>query len=207
MSAPARSSRSVVGRLSSSVTPSAGTAISADAPPDTGRAASRRRRTRRRRAPAPGVRPLRSPPSAADGRRRTISNGGGSPLRRPVGADDEAGADRAPPSTSPAAPAIAGAALPDGETGAAPSVDAGLRCVARARARRARPASTAAMPARTMARRSCRRSASGTCQCVCLGSDQAERPVTTSNFLRSELTSCGGVVLRGELFELAHDSS
>jgi len=26
-------------------------------------------------------------------------------------------------------------------------------------------------------------------QCVCLGSDQDERPVTTSNFLRSELTS------------------
>ena len=28
-----------------------------------------------------------------------------------------------------------------------------------------------------------------TCQWVCLGSDQAERPVTTSNFLRSELTT------------------
>ena len=27
------------------------------------------------------------------------------------------------------------------------------------------------------------------CQCVCLGSDQAERPVTTSNFLRRELTT------------------
>jgi hypothetical protein len=29
----------------------------------------------------------------------------------------------------------------------------------------------------------------GTSQCVCLGSDQAERPVTTSNCFRSELTS------------------
>ena len=28
-----------------------------------------------------------------------------------------------------------------------------------------------------------------TCQWVCLGSDQAERPVTMSNFLRSELTN------------------
>jgi hypothetical protein len=27
------------------------------------------------------------------------------------------------------------------------------------------------------------------CQWVCLGSDQAERPVTTSNFLRMELTT------------------
>ena len=27
------------------------------------------------------------------------------------------------------------------------------------------------------------------CQCVCLGSDQAESPVTTSNFLRRELTT------------------
>jgi hypothetical protein len=30
-------------------------------------------------------------------------------------------------------------------------------------------------------------------QWVCFGSDQAERPVTTSNFLRSELTSCGAL--------------
>ena len=29
----------------------------------------------------------------------------------------------------------------------------------------------------------------GNSQCVCLGSDQAERPVTTSNFLRRELTT------------------
>src|SRR6266851_3372508 len=30
-------------------------------------------------------------------------------------------------------------------------------------------------------------------QCVCLGSDQAESPVTTSNFLRSELTNWGAL--------------
>jgi hypothetical protein len=30
-------------------------------------------------------------------------------------------------------------------------------------------------------------------QCVCLGSDQAERPVTPSNFFRSELTSCSAL--------------
>ena len=33
----------------------------------------------------------------------------------------------------------------------------------------------------------------GACQCVCLGSDQDESPVTTSNFLRSELTSWGAL--------------
>src|SRR4030095_11432205 len=33
----------------------------------------------------------------------------------------------------------------------------------------------------------------GTGQCDCLGSDQAESPVTTSNFLRSELTTCGAL--------------
>jgi len=31
--------------------------------------------------------------------------------------------------------------------------------------------------------------AEGTRQCECLGSDQAERPVTTSNFFRSVLTT------------------
>jgi hypothetical protein len=35
------------------------------------------------------------------------------------------------------------------------------------------------------------KSVEGTSQCVCLGSDQAERPVTTSNCFRSELTNCG----------------
>lgn len=33
----------------------------------------------------------------------------------------------------------------------------------------------------------------GAGQCDCLGSDQAESPVTTSNFLRSELTTCGAL--------------
>src|SRR4029077_21134416 len=31
----------------------------------------------------------------------------------------------------------------------------------------------------------------GTSQCVRFGSDQADRPVTTSNCFRSELTTCG----------------
>ena len=55
MSAPARSSRAVVCRLSASVTPSAGTAISAEAPPDSStseRLVRRERRSERQRAPA-----------------------------------------------------------------------------------------------------------------------------------------------------------
>ena len=39
------------------------------------------------------------------------------------------------------------------------------------------------------------KSVEGTSQCVCLGSDQAERPVTTSNFFRRELTNWWSVFL------------
>ena len=69
-----------------------------------------------------------------------------------------------------------------------------------------RDARTPSIPARTIADASARSAVRALLSVGLFGSDQAERPVTRSNFLRRAADDLVGVVFRTELLELSHDS-
>ena len=202
MSAPcSQQQRRSFARLSSRVTPAAGTAISADAPPESRTSSVSPAPSTARERQAPGGPPARSRPSAPDdfaatsSKRRASARASGAMIEPAAHPRTEPALRRPRPSPRAALPTATSQTRCD-------------RC--RSLGDRRRSARSTSAPGSTARKRGADDRpgdrvgawASGRVSACASGSDQAESPVTTSNFLRRELTTSSALSLRAELLEL-----